>query len=856
MKKLVFVIICLFTISACSSDTQNSITITGGDVSVSTGESQVAADFWPQLQAPIPADPALEQKISALMAQMRLEDKIGQMIQGEIRSVTPEDVKKYRLGSVLNGGGTRPNNDKYATPQDWLALADAYYQASMDTRAGGLAIPIIWGTDAVHGHNNVIGATLFPHNIGLGAANDPELVKRIARATAKEVAVTGIDWIFAPTVAVVQDDRWGRTYESYSENPALVATYAEKIVEGLQGAVSSTEFLDETHAIATAKHFIGDGGTEDGIDQGNNTATEEQLKDIHAAGYLRAIPAGVQTVMASYNSWHGKKLHGHRYLLTDVLKTRLGFDGFVVGDWNGHGQIEGCDNIQCAPAINAGLDMFMVPQDWKALYENTLAQAKRGDISMERIDDAVRRILRVKFRAGLFEKGAPSNRPYAGKTEFIGYSEHRELAREAVRKSLVLLKNDNQTLPLSPDITVAVVGDAADNIGKQTGGWTISWQGDGNTNEDFPGASTILNGIEDLVSAGGGKVIYNPNGSDIEMADVAIAIYGENPYAEMHGDVTTYEYQPGNKIDLAILEKFKAKGIPVVSVFISGRPLWVNPELNRSDAFLAAWLPGSEGKAVADVLFKQADGSIHYDFTGKLSFSWPKTPTQQLNYHGSQSDGENYNPLFPFGYGLSYSDHTNNIGNQLSESGMAPTPALANEVILYNGEPQVPWQLYLQESGDNSIKIRAPQQSGLFNTIAVERATDKSEHRSVQWTGEREAEVFLAVNSAIDFSSYHNGILEFATRLDSPLTSKITLAMTCGESCSGEIDISNHLINLSANSWNKFSIALACFSQQGMNLSNVLKGFSLTSDGAANVSFGDVSLKKAGADSASVRCQQ
>lgn len=376
--------------------------------------SSKAADIWPKLDIEVKADPAVEQKVTDIMADMTLEQKIAQMIQPEIRNITIEDMRKYGFGSYLNGGGAFPNNNKHATPDDWVALAEKLYQASIDDSLDGTTIPTMWGTDAVHGHNNVIGATLFPHNIGLGAANNPALLEEIAHITAKEVMATGIDWVFAPTVAVVRDDRWGRTYESYSENPAIVKEYAASIVKGLQGAADK-DFLSDQRVISTVKHFVGDGGTVGGDDQGNNVASEQELFDIHAQGYVGGLTAGAQSVMASFNSWNGDKLHGHKYLLTDVLKNQMGFDGFIVGDWNGHGQVKGCNNEDCAQAINAGLDIFMVPNDWKALFDNTLAQVKDGTIATSRIDDAVRRILRVKVRAGLFEKPSPANPPVIGR---------------------------------------------------------------------------------------------------------------------------------------------------------------------------------------------------------------------------------------------------------------------------------------------------------------------------------------------------------------------------------------------------------------------------------------------------------
>ena len=368
-------------------------------------------------------------------------------------------MRRFDLGSVLNGGGSFPGDDKHASPEDWLALADDFHEASTDTSDGGVGIPAIWGVDAVHGHNNVIGATIFPHNIGLGAARNPDLIRRIGEITAREVRATGLDWNFGPTIAVARDDRWGRTYESYSEDPEIVTLYARALVEGLQGTVGSPEFLGEERVIATAKHFLGDGGTFEGLDQGDTRASEEELRDLHGAPYVAALDAGAQAVMSSFSSWHGLKLHGHAGLLTDVLKGRMAFDGLVVGDWNGHGQLPGCSNESCADTIRAGLDLFMVPEDWRALHRNTLRQARSGAIPEARLDDAVRRILRVKIRAGLLDSGRPSERALGGQFDLLGAPEHRDVARQAVRESLVLLKNDDG--PPAPLAEVARAGSGA-----------------------------------------------------------------------------------------------------------------------------------------------------------------------------------------------------------------------------------------------------------------------------------------------------------------------------------------------------------------------------------------------------------
>ncbi|RZM10200.1 MAG: glycoside hydrolase family 3 protein, partial [Sphingomonas sp.] len=586
-------------------------------------------ELWPKVQARPALDAGVEAKVTAMLGAMSIEDKVGQIIQADIATVKPADLLTYKLGSVLNGGNSAPNNDEQAPPAEWLKLADAFYDASMTRSDGRPKIPVIWGTDAVHGNNNIVGATLFPHNIGLGAARNPALMESIGRITAKETAAAGLDWSFAPTLAVVQDDRWGRTYESYSEDPALVASYAGPVVSGIQGKVGTADFLSPGHVIATTKHFLGDGGT-GGRDQGDTKVPETVLRDVHGAGYPPAIAAGTLSVMASFSSWNGAKMHGNASLLTDVLKGRMGFQGFVVGDWNAHGQIPGCTNESCAAAINAGLDMFMMSGDWKKLYANTLAQAKSGEIRPARLDDAVRRILRAKMLAHSFEMGRPSARKFAGQFDLIGSAEGHAVGRQAVRESLVLLKNNGNLLPLKPGANILVAGKAADTIAQQAGGWSITWQGTDVANSGFPNATSIWKGIDQAVRAAGGTAAYAPDGTYAAKPDAAIVVFGETPYAEFMGDRPTLEYSPGDKSDLALLKKLKAAGIPVVAVFLSGRPMWVNAELNAADAFVAAFLPGSEGAGVADVLFADKTGKPAHDFRGKLSFSWPKRPDQYV----------------------------------------------------------------------------------------------------------------------------------------------------------------------------------------------------------------------------------
>lgn len=805
-----------------------------------TAVSETAAVEWPVLTSAVAPDPAVEARIDALLAKMTLEHKVGQLMQPELRQITPEDIKKYHVGAVLNGGGAFPGDNKYARVEDWVALADAYYHASMDDSDGGIAIPIFWGTDAVHGHNNVIGATIFPHNIGLGAMRNPELVRQIGEVTAREIAATGIDWNFAPTLAVVRDDRWGRTYESYSEDPAIVKAYGGKMVEGLQGRANTAEFMAADRVIATAKHFIADGGTLGGVDRGDADITEAELLAIHAPGYFTAIEAGVQTVMASFSSWQGRKMHGHDYLLTDILKNRMGFDGLVVGDWNGHEFVPGCTKVSCPHAINAGLDIFMAPDaDWKELYANTLAQVKSGEISEARLNDAVRRILRVKIRAGLFEKGAPSTRAFAGKQQVIGAPEHRAVARQAVRESLVLLKNKDQLLPLSPKANVLVAGDGADNIGKQSGGWTISWQGTGNTNDDFPGGSSIYQGIAESVAAAGGKATLSVDGEYTEKPDVAIVVFGENPYAEMQGDVKNLAYN--NPDDLALLKKLKAEGIPVVSLFITGRPLWVNRELNASDAFAVIWHPGSEGAGVADVLFTDKAGNIQHDFKGKLSFSWPATPVQSPLNAGEK----NYTPLFAYGHGLSYQDK-DVLGDDLSEE-MAEVAVETDKVLkIFDNRPLDPWQLIIADGHNNTVAVTGSTAS--LATISL-RAVDRNvqeDSRRLQWNGTGRGSAGFYSQSRTDLVPYleANAALLVDVKVDERPTADVRLGVFCGQDCVAEKSITENLQAAPQKEWITLSIALKCLATDRAKMDMILSPFYLVTEGKLDLSLYNLRIEK------------
>lgn len=815
---------------------------------------------WPSITSKVKNDPAVEARVDELLAQMSLEEKIGQLIQPEIRHLTPEDVKEFHIGSVLNGGGSVPNGNRYSKAADWLKIADAYYQASMDDSDGKLAIPIMWGTDAVHGVGNIVGATLFPHNIALGATRNPSLIKEIGRITATEIAVTGLDWDFSPTVAVARDDRWGRTYESWSEHPELVREYASHMVEGLQGEAETETFLSPYKVVSTAKHFIADGGTLNGIDRGNCIDDEEALCNIHAAGYYSAIEAGVQTVMASFNSWHGEHMHGHQYLLTDVLKNQMGFDGFVVGDWNGHGFVAGATPLNCPQALNAGLDVYMVPDpDWKQLYRNTLNQAKEGIIPMSRVDDAVRRVLRVKLRANLWEKGLPSTRPLAGHDELLGAAEHRAVARQAVRESIVLLKNKNQLLPLSPTLKILVTGDGADNISKQTGGWSVNWQGTGNTMADFPGATTLWMGIESAVTAAGGSAVLSVDGSYTDKPDVAIVIFGEDPYAEMQGDIQHQLLKAGDTSDLELLKKFKTAGIPVVALFVTGRPMWINRELNASDAFAVIWQPGTEGAGVADVIFKTAEGGINFPVSGQLSFSWPKRPDQGSLNIGDQE----YDPLFPYGFGLKYGEQ-DALGDELSEEGIS-FEATSDVLELFNRRPLGIYGIILEGKNNDRAALNGNIASVSTLTVTcVDREVQEDARRAV-WNGEGEGLVAISTPNRQVLSDYYesNSALVFDIKVDLPPQQKAWVRIGCGPSCYSQIEITRELSEIAGKGWKTLMVDLKDYpavhtdfglvraSQELFAL--ILDPFTLVANGRLDATFSHVRIEKGLAKGIGVR---
>lgn len=806
VRKVLFVTVVLAAVSACNPSRQEpgaAPAEQGSDeVRASSAAVTVHPEQWP-FQAPVMVrDAATEQRIADLLSRMTLEEKVGQVIQADISAVTPDEVREFHLGSVLNGGNSAPGGDNRAGAEEWLALADEFWDASTDTSDGGVGIPVIWGTDAVHGHSNVVGATLFPHNIGLGMANDPDLLYDIGRATALEMLSTGLDWTFAPTIAVVRNDRWGRTYESFSEDPAIVVAYAPRIIEGIQGVLGTEEFLGSSSMIATAKHFAGDGGTTDGRDQGNTEISEAEFRDVQAAAYPAAVRAGVQSVMASFNSFHGRKMHGYREMLSDVLVGRMGFDGLVVGDWNGHGQVAGCTNTSCAASFNAGLDLFMAPDSWKGLYESTLDDVRTGAISVERLDEAVARILRVKMRAGVFEAGRPSSRQHAGDFSLLAAPEHRAVARRAVRASLVLLKNENDLLPLSPGMRVLVTGDGADNIGKQSGGWTLSWQGTGNLNEHFPNGTSIYAGIREAFVEQSGHVELSADGHYETKPDVVIVVFGEEPYAEGVGDRENVDYVPQDGLQL--LQKLKAAGIPTVSIFLSGRPMWVNPELNASDAFVAAWLPGSEGGGIADVLVADTDGSPRFDFTGRLSFSWPRT-ADQVSVNVGDAD---YDPLFPYGYGLDYRNSAS-VGRLPEESG--ETRVADSTSLIELGDPAGEWSLVLRdEAGQVTLAdSRGESRSGMLSARPADHEIQE-DSTVFSWAGPAQ----LVLTGSVTGSGFADelSVLEIRYRVLQADASHVAISIG-----NGTLDVTDSFESLEGGDWQSSSIALACFESQDGN---------------------------------------
>ncbi|HEY1035095.1 MAG TPA: glycoside hydrolase family 3 N-terminal domain-containing protein, partial [Pseudoxanthomonas sp.] len=751
----------------------------------------------------------------------------------------------YYIGSVLNGGGSWPAMNKHATVEDWVKLADAYYDASMSTDAK-IPVPVIWGTDAVHGHSNVYGATIFPHNIGLGAAHDGELIERIAEATGQSTRATGVTWTFAPTVAVAQNARWGRTYESYSSQPALIREYAAAYVKGMQGMLDK-----DGNVVATAKHFIGDGATDGGKDQGNATVTRSQMINVHGQGYYGAIESGVQTVMASFNSWNdiatGKdygKMHGTRDLLTVALKDKMGFDGFVVSDWNGIGQVTGCSDDSCPQAINAGIDMVMVPDKWKTFIANTIAQVKSGEIPQARIDDAVTRILRVKLRARLWEH-KPSASQFAGKPESLV---HRDLARRAARESLVLLKNDGATLPLKKGQRVLLVGKSADNISNQTGGWSLTWQGTDNTNADFPNADSIAAGLREQL--GDANVVLRDSAEGVDPAsyDVIVAAIGETPYAETNGDIVPSDSMAHSRRhpeDLAVLKAAAATGKPVVTVFLSGRALYANDLINLSNSFVAAWLPGTEGKGVTDVLVAGADGKAAHDFRGKLTFPWPAVACPKADS----------TPQFALDSGLRYGD-TKTIG-KLPEDATASCGD-ATALGIFKQSDIAPFSLQMAAGNeekavgsDMNTTQRWPQAKPALQVATVQVNTQQ-DAKEVTWLAPAR---FFARNPSknnLAAMATARGVVQFDVVVKQAPTKPVQFTVGCGANCGASLDLTATFSGDAVGKKQTVKVPLACFGKLGADLTGVDTPFSVTADAPFAAAFTNIQVVAGAADGADV----
>jgi beta-glucosidase len=758
--------------------------------------------IWPSASSPSAiTSSAIEADISAILARMTIEQKVGQIIQADISAISPADLKTYPLGSILAGGNSGPNGNERASVAQWKALVDEFRSIS---NASGAGIPILFGVDAVHGHSNLPGATIFPHNIGLGATRDPALIQRIGSATAAEIAGSGIEWTFAPTLAVPQDVRWGRSYEGYSSDPALVARYSSAMTMGLQGKLDPKAPIGANKVAATAKHFLADGGTAEGRDQGDARISETELVALHAVGYPPAINAGALTVMASFSSWNGAKHHGNRSLLNDVLKDRMGFKGLVVGDWNGHGQVAGCSNTDCPAAINAGLDLFMAPDSWKPLFDSTLAAVRDGRISQARLDDAVRRILRVKYKLGLMGKREIER----GNGAVIGSDAHLALAREAVAKSLVLLKNDSGALPIRTGSRVLIAGPGADNMAMQAGGWTISWQGHDTKAEDFPKGQTIGKAIVDAVQASGGKAEISAAGVYKDKPDIALVVLGEKPYAEFEGDVPHLAFAP-DPADIKMVEGLKAQGVPVVVLFLSGRPLFAGKLMNLSDAFVAGWLPGSQGQGVADVLVAGRNRKSKRDFTGKLPFAWPANAVSPIA-----------KPLFPLGFGLNYISKTK-LGRVNEDPGIELANTSSAPIFMRRGKIPAPWRLLADGSvPSRPVDLGAQEDSSQFTWL--------------------NAASFGIDGPGIDLSQAlaANYSLFLDWRLDGLADNSLKLAFG-----GAEIDLSDILQNGTMGKAIETRIPLRCFKDKGANMAAIASPLRMKANRGTTVTIRDVKIE-------------
>jgi beta-glucosidase len=778
---------------------------------------------WEREQVcPVP-DPAF---VNNLMKNMSIEEKVGQVIQADLDFIKPSDLRDYPIGSVLNGGNTSPRGKLRASPAEWKSLAQEFYEESKKT---GASIPVLWGTDAVHGHSNVFGATIFPHNIGIGAAANPELVEDIGTAVAEEVLATGLFWTFAPTVTIPQNFRWGRTYEGYSEDPVLVSKLGSSFIKGLQG--TEKEFLNDAKILGTAKHFLGDGGTYLGIDQGDTRANEENMRLIHGEPYFASLNSCVRVVMASFNSWNGSKVHGNKYLLTNVLKEKMNFTGFVVGDWNGHQQVPGCNTGSCPESFNAGVDMFMVPENWKALYKNTVKQVKNGEISEERLDDAVKRILTVKEQLGMFKGRVPKQTKYSQ----VGLQKNRDIARRAVRESLVLIKNNSATLPIKNKQKILVIGDSADSLKIQTGGWTLDWQGANNTNSDFPGSITFLQALKEY---GNLEITHKNSLSNLDLNknyDLVIVAYGEDPYAEGIGDRKNLFYRDSKTLNT--LKRLKRNGNKVVSIFFTGRPLWTNEFINLSDAFVVAWLPGTESRGITDVLVANNDGSVNYDFKGKLPFSWPSDPNQStIAFYDPASDAE-----FDYGYGLTYKSPK---ALALLDENFEKSNDYGDLVEIFSGKFNSPFEGFIQENNSPQIKLSSTNNRTQNDIVQIDFIdVDKQDDTlRVIFNADGNLNSFhVLTTEVVGLENFQSGFLNFNARVMES-SGTLFLAATCGFGCMGSIDVTS-LLNKS-KSFDGYSVPLKCLTDKGLDLSKTISPMILFGPADLMIDFKNISISK------------
>ena len=778
---------------------------------------------WEREQiCPLP-DPAF---VNNLMKTMSIEEKVGQVIQADLDFIKPSDLRDYPIGSVLNGGNTSPRGKLRASPAEWKSLAQEFYEESKKT---GASIPVLWGTDAVHGHSNVFGATIFPHNIGIGAAANPQLVEDIGVAVAEEVLATGLFWTFAPTVTIPQNFRWGRTYEGYSEDPVLVSKLGSAFIEGLQG--TKKEFLNDTKILGTAKHFLGDGGTYLGIDQGDTRANEENMRVIHGEPYFASLNSCVRVVMASFNSWNGSKVHGNKYLLTEVLKEKMNFTGFVVGDWNGHQQVPGCNTGSCPESFNAGVDMFMVPENWKALYKNTVKQVKDGEISKERLDDAVKRILTVKQQLGMFEGRVPNQTKYSE----VGLQKNRDIARRAVRESLVLIKNNNAILPIKNKQKILVIGDSADSLKIQTGGWTLDWQGANNTNSDFPGSITFLEALKEYENL---EITHKNSLSNLDLNknyDLVIVAYGEEPYAEGIGDRKNLFYRDSKTLNT--LKRLKRNGNKVVSIFFTGRPLWTNEFINLSDAFVVAWLPGTESRGMTDVLVANEDGSVNYDFQGKLPFSWPSDPNQStIAFYDPASDAE-----FDYGYGLTYKSPK--ALASLDES-FEKSDDYGDLVEIFSGKFNNPFEGFIQENNSPQIKLSSTNNTTQNDIVQIDFIDVDKQDDTLRVTFNADGNLnsfHILTTEVVGLEDFQSGFLNFNARVVES-SGAIFLAATCGFGCMGSIDVTSLLVK--SKSFDGYSVPLKCLTDKGLDLSKTISPMILFGPADLTIDFKNISLSK------------